>query len=106
MLADMNNENTLDAKKKTKFSGLNAVMLIMFEQDTMIYPKETAWFQCLDPSGVKVIPLEDTDFYKNDNIGLKSLLDAKKVQKISWPGNHLQFTIAQINNVVVPFLKS
>jgi hypothetical protein len=41
-------ENKFAALKKERFSDLNKVMLIKFEDDTMIYPKETAWFQTLD----------------------------------------------------------
>jgi hypothetical protein len=37
-------------------------MLVMFDEDTVIYPKETAWFQSLDKKG-NVLPLNGTDFY-------------------------------------------
>jgi hypothetical protein len=29
---------------KDRFTELNAAMLVMFDSDTVIYPKETAWF--------------------------------------------------------------
>ena len=45
----------------------------------MVYPKESEWFQTLDSSDKSVVALEDTDFYKNDLIGLKTLNEAKKV---------------------------
>ena len=42
----INNEKpeTRDEVIRSKFSSLNGAMLIMFSNDTMIYPKETAWF--------------------------------------------------------------
>lgn len=30
--------------RKSRFMNINKAMFIMFSQDTMIYPKETAWF--------------------------------------------------------------
>lgn len=77
----------------------------MFSEDTMIYPKETAWFQSLDSKGKKVVPLEDSDFYKQDFIGLKSLKEAGKAEFVEWEGDHLQFSITQLNEQVIPFLK-
>lgn len=57
----------------------------------MIYPKETAWFQQLDQHG-KLLPLNETEFYQQDFIGLKSLTEAGKAHFVTFPGDHLQFT--------------
>jgi palmitoyl-protein thioesterase len=40
----VNNEKNATNEISSKFSSLNGAMLIMFSKDTMIYPKETAWF--------------------------------------------------------------
>ncbi len=53
-------------------------MLVKFLEDSMIYPKETAWFQELDEKG-NVEELEKSSFYQNDLIGLKQLNEEKKV---------------------------
>lgn len=50
-------------KRKDRFSALNGAMLVMFTEDTMIYPKETAHFQSLDKEGKKVLSLKEMDFY-------------------------------------------
>lgn len=46
-LASLNNErgdsNTLTSQK-TNFENLNGALLVMFEQDSMVYPKESEWF--------------------------------------------------------------
>ena len=79
-LGKLNNETSAPVStEKERFSDLNGLMLVMFEQDTMVYPKESEWFQTLDSSDKSVVALEDTDFYKNDLIGLKTLNEAKKV---------------------------
>ena len=104
-LSQLNNEKTPAATEKTKFSDLNSLMLVMFTEDTMVYPKESEWFQTLDDKDKSVVPLEDSDFYKNDLIGLKALNEAKKVSFISIEGDHLQFSKDDITNTFIPFLK-
>ena len=48
-LPNLNNEKTagkgaFSNLKTQRFSDLNGALLIKFSEDTMIYPKETAWF--------------------------------------------------------------
>lgn len=105
-LAKLNNESNAAAANKTNFESLNGLMLVMFTEDTMVYPKESEWFQTLDDKDRKVVALEDSDFYKNDDIGLKTLNDAKKVQFISVEGDHLQFSKDDVTNTFIPFLLS
>jgi len=44
----------------------------------MVYPKESEWFQQLD-SYYRVQPLEESEFFKKDFIGLRALSEADKV---------------------------
>lgn len=49
-LPDLNNERGDDATKaatKTRVKALEKVMLVMFNEDTVVYPKESEWFQQL-----------------------------------------------------------
>lgn len=39
-----NNEKDQSATIKERFSALNGVLLGMFSEDTMVYPKESEWF--------------------------------------------------------------
>lgn len=78
---------------------------MMFSQDTMVYPKESEWFQELDKLG-RVTPLEESDFYKNDYIGVKALNEAGKIQFVEVDGDHLQFSQEDIDNTIIPFLLS
>jgi palmitoyl-protein thioesterase len=90
--------------KKESFSSINQLMLVMFEQDTVIYPKETAWFQSLAEDGKTVLPLNATTFYQDDYIGVKELNEAGKIQFVSIDGDHLQFSEDDIKNTFIPFL--
>ena len=101
-LPAVNNEEQKD--EASKFADLNGALLVMFSEDTMIYPKETAWFQGLDKDG-NVLPLDQMDFYNDDYIGLKALNDAGKVKFESFEGDHLEFSTQQVEDIIVPFLK-
>lgn len=105
-LPALNNEHSATAfsdLRKSQFSSVNSALLGMFSNDTMIYPKETAWFQGLDKHG-NVEPLQDSVFYKEDLIGLKTLNDAKKITWSEINGDHLQFTTEYIKETVIPHL--
>lgn len=107
-LPHLNNEEddeTSKADRKARFSALNGALLMLFTEDTMVYPKESEWFQELDSTGA-VQPLQDSDFYKSDYIGLRALNEAKKVQFVSVVGDHLQFSQEDIDNTIIPFLLS
>jgi palmitoyl-protein thioesterase len=90
--------------RTAKFSDLNGAMLVKFDQDTVIYPKETAWFQSLDTDGKTVLPLNGTQFYQEDFIGVKALNEAGKIQFVTLPGDHLSFSTDDIKNTFIPFL--
>jgi palmitoyl-protein thioesterase len=95
--------NNFAALRASRFSSVNAAMFVMFDADTVIYPKQTAWFQALDTKG-SLVPLKSSDFYLKDYIGLKALMDANKVQFETFAGDHLQFTEKDINETIIPFL--
>uniref|UniRef100_A0A7C8ZGK6 Palmitoyl-protein hydrolase n=1 Tax=Opuntia streptacantha TaxID=393608 RepID=A0A7C8ZGK6_OPUST len=107
-LPRLNNE--LPARNSTykeRFSSLEKLVLIMFEEDTVLIPKETAWFGYY-PDGVfsPVLPPQQTKLYIEDWIGLKTLDDAGKVQFISVQGNHLRISHDDMKKCIVPYLRS
>ena len=70
----INNEkqNEFWDQNKKRFSSLNRVELVKFGADTIIYPKESTQFGSFDFDG-KLLKMQDTDLYKDDTIGLKTL---------------------------------
>lgn len=104
-LADLNNEKSeKNPKYKQKFSKLESVVLIKFSNDNMILPKETAWFQYYDQK-MNVIDYTETEFYKQDFIGLKQLVEGNKVNFYELPGDHLNFDNEDIDEYMIPHLK-
>ena len=104
VLAPLNNESQKSSNKKTRFLLLEKIQLIMFSKDTMIIPKETAWFGYYDENN-NTQAVYNSDLYKNDLIGLKTLNEKGKVNFDSINGDHLQFTQKDIEEKMIPYLK-
>lgn len=107
-LPKLNNElpDKRNATYKERFSSLQNLVLIMFEQDTVLIPKETAWFGYY-PDGAfqPILPTQETKLYTEDWIGLRTLDEAGKVKYIGVSGNHLGISNSDIKKYVVPYLK-
>ncbi|GBG65269.1 hypothetical protein CBR_g50311 [Chara braunii] len=104
----LNNEHegARNASYARQMASLNRMVLIMFEQDRVIIPKETAWFGWYLPEdGMEnVVPANETRLYKEDWIGLRELDEAGRVVFAAVPGDHLEISEADIQNHVVPHL--
>lgn len=107
-LPKLNNElpDERNSTYKERFSSLENLVLIMFEQDTVLIPKETSWFGYY-PDGAfePVLPPQQTKLYTEDWIGLKTLDDAGRVKYISVPGNHLGISHSDMKQYVAPYLE-
>jgi len=105
-LPDINNEITVNAQYKQRFTSLNRLVLAMFAYDTTVVPKESEWFGEYQPGNVNILlPMNQTKLYMQDTIGLKTLDLAGKIKFLSVPGNHMQFTLKWLtDNVIMPYL--
>ncbi|OVA01193.1 Palmitoyl protein thioesterase [Macleaya cordata] len=107
-LPKLNNElpSERNSTYKERFTSLENLVLIMFEHDTILIPKETAWFGYY-PDGAfdPVLPPQQTTLYIEDWIGLKTLDDAGKVKYISVPGNHLDISQSDMRKYIAPYLE-
>ncbi|CAD8138330.1 unnamed protein product [Paramecium pentaurelia] len=103
-LPDLNNERNPECSRRQKFSSLDQVMLVKFLQDEMVLPKESAFFESVDPETGLVIPLIQSEFYIQDYIGLKQLDQQRKIKFIEIDDSHLKWTDEITKNVFIPFL--
>lgn len=63
-LADINNERVFNKNYRENMLKLNNFVLVMFSNDTMVIPKESAWFTFYKPGQDKeIIPLEQSVLY-------------------------------------------
>jgi len=107
-LPKLNNEinSKRNSTYKERFASLENLVLIMFEQDTVLVPKETSWFGYY-PDGAfdPILPAQETLLYTEDWIGLKILDEAGKVKFINVSGNHLQISQSDMKKYIVPYLE-
>ncbi|XP_052134303.1 uncharacterized protein LOC127752901 [Oryza glaberrima] len=107
-LPKLNNEipSERNATYKQRFSSLENLVLIMFEDDAVLIPRETAWFGYY-PDGAfsPVQPPQKTKLYTEDWIGLKALDEAGRVKFVSVPGGHLSISRSDTKKYIVPYLK-
>eukprot|EP00656_Telonema_subtile_P011409 TRINITY_DN1564_c0_g1_i1.p1 TRINITY_DN1564_c0_g1~~TRINITY_DN1564_c0_g1_i1.p1 ORF type:complete len:353 (-),score=98.16 TRINITY_DN1564_c0_g1_i1:341-1399(-) len=106
-LAQVLNEGaTKNATIADNFKALNNLVLIEATEDTMIVPKESEQHGFWAWGGDKksIVAMEDSDGYKGDWIGLKTLDTAKKISKSSFVGEHIRFNSSYWDGYVLPFL--
>ncbi|TXG74547.1 hypothetical protein ES288_1Z034500v1 [Gossypium darwinii] len=107
-LPKLNNElpHERNSTYKERFIRLQNLVLIMFEHDTVLIPKETSWFGYYPNGAFKpVVRPQETKLYSEDWIGLKTLDDAGKVHYVNVSGGHLGISKEDMKKHVVPFLK-
>ncbi|KAL5724231.1 hypothetical protein ACHQM5_007516 [Ranunculus cassubicifolius] len=78
----------------------------MFEQDSVLVPKQTSWFDFFADGGYEtLVPHQETKLYVEDWIGLRTLDEAGKVTYVGVPGDHLQIAQDDMKKYIVPYLK-
>ncbi|GAU16477.1 hypothetical protein TSUD_167090 [Trifolium subterraneum] len=107
-LPKLNNEiiNKRNSTYKQRLASLENLILIMFDRDTILIPKETAWFGFY-PDGAlhSVLQPQQTKLYTEDWIGLRTLDEAGKVKFFNLSGDHLDITHSDMKTYIVPYLK-
>lgn len=102
---NLNNEHGFyDENYRERFLQLENVMLIKTKEDKVITPKESSWFEFWDEKGERIVPLTESSFYINDNIGLRTLNEEGKVQFVEFEGGHVSYSDEELLKFV-DFLK-
>ncbi|XP_046397082.1 palmitoyl-protein thioesterase 1 [Ischnura elegans] len=105
-LADINNEITINKTYITQLTKLKNFVMVKFNNDTMVEPRESEWFEFYTPGQAKYITsLRKSDIYIQDRLGLRQMDKAGKLHFLSVNGQHLQFTWDWfVKNIVNVFL--
>ncbi|CAF1073099.1 unnamed protein product [Brachionus calyciflorus] len=105
-LADINQEKKFNLNYKLNLMSLENLVLVKFDKDEVIYPRESQWFGFYARNNLKKIyTMEESVLYVNDTLGLKTLDRMGRIHKISIPGQHLQFSNSWfIESILKPFL--
>ncbi|CAN1195530.1 Palmitoyl-protein thioesterase 1 [Linum perenne] len=106
-LPELNNElpEGRNSIYKQRLTSLKNLVLIMFEGDEVIVPKETAWFGFYpDGKFSPVLPVQQTKLYQEDWIGLKKMNEEGRVQFVKVGGAHLGISDSDLKQYVIPYL--
>ncbi|KAK1749503.1 palmitoyl-protein thioesterase [Echria macrotheca] len=101
-LADINNERSVkNPKYKENISRLENLVMYMFEDDTTVVPKETAWFE--EVNGTEITPLRARKMYSEDWLGLRALDRKGGLKFRTTPGDHMQLSEKVLTEVFSEF---
>jgi len=96
-IAQWNNEgDTVDPTINVNFAKTKRFAMIKAMKDTMIYPNDGEWWGAFDVDGKTRLAMNETEWYTKDLFGLKTADEAGKIFFDSSPGDHLQFTEAEL----------
>ena len=102
----LNNENEIkDEEVYRRFSSLERVKLIKSKEDSVITPRDSSWFQFYDRTGREIVPLEQSDFYIEDYIGLRKLNEEGKVTFTEFSEEHVLYNMDEYNREIVEIFK-
>ena len=91
-LADINNERKIKNETyKENMKKLDRFAMYMFEDDTTVVPKQSAWFGEVNGEG-KELALREREIYKQDWIGLRWLDERNKLDFKTTEGGHMQLS--------------
>lgn len=100
----INNELFKDLEYYNRLISLNKLVMVMFDQDETLVPKESAWFYDLDQKTGNLIPFEETDSYNYDLIGLKHLHKKGKIDFLKIDDIHLKLSEEDLTYIAKKYL--
>ena len=101
VLLDINNQKEYDSEAKRRFLLLEKLVLIGFKRDTMISPRESAFFYEYDENH-NLVNMIDTEIYKKDLFGLKTLNEEGKIVMHFLDERHCRYSFQNIEDYIIP----
>lgn len=106
-LPDINQMKTLNPEYKARLSALANLVLVMFENDTMVQPKESEWFGFYKPGQDKdVYTLFQSEIWTKDLLGLQHLNSTGHLHFIPAPFDHLRFSNDWFITNLLPYVNT
>ena len=90
-LADVNNERSVkNATYAKNLASLEKLVMVLFDDDKTVIPKESGWFAEVNVTSDSVTQLKERPIYKEDWIGLKKLDEKAGLVFEKVKGEHMQ----------------
>ena len=84
-------------------SSLERLVLVRFTEDTVVEPRDSAWFSTYEPGNPPgpLVPLREQAMYAEDWLGLRALDESGRLVLADCPGQHMWFTDAWLKENVL-----
>ena len=90
---------------KTRMEELVNFVMVMFNQDDIVDPKESAHFEFYSPGqDEEVLALNESVLYREDWLGLRSLDQSGRLHFFGVDGKHVQIDYDWVAEYIIPFL--
>jgi len=108
-LADLNNEREhMNSTYRANMVSLKKLVLVEAMNDTMVVPHASEsfgfWKWGDKSKHPQVVPMRDTQAYREDFIGLRTLDAAGSIDTLTYAGDHLQFSSDFWAGKILPYL--
>lgn len=105
-IADINQERDFNQTYKDNLLKLKNLVLVKFNQDGMVVPRESEWFGFYkEGQGKDLYTMEESGLYVKDLLGLQTLDKSGRLFKLATDGDHLQFKEEWfLENIVSKFI--
>lgn len=103
-LAIINNEKQYNTDYVINLSSLKRLILVKYEHEGAIVPKESSWFGYYDANGNEY-PMEQTEVYKQNKLGLADMVAKGKLLRILSPSDHIELEPFWFERNIIPYFK-
>jgi palmitoyl-protein thioesterase len=108
-LLDINNDHPDPTKHNKTYAEnmaqLHGFYMYIFEEDTVVVPKESGWFALHDAKEQKIKFLTELPIYRLDRLGLRQLDKQGKLFFRKLPGQHLKLSNSFLTGELADILK-
>ncbi|KAJ1961018.1 hypothetical protein IWQ62_004014 [Dispira parvispora] len=102
-LPNINNElSSKSSLYKERLTSLHRWVMVRYQNDTMIHPRDSSWFSSIEPTGP--VSLWKSVQYQEDWLGLRTLDERDALVMMTFPGQHLEHNDVLFEKEVLPFL--
>lgn len=101
----LNNEKNFQQQSVDRMTQLKFLVAIMYLQDEVVFPKESEHFgYYADATETTTIKMEDTEEYKKDLFGLKTLNESGRLTFLECDAGHVHPTYQWCLDNIIPWL--
>ena len=101
----LNNQKDFSQQYKDRMINLKFLVAIKYLQDEVVYPNESEHFgYYADQTETTIMKMEDTEEYKQDLFGIKTLNEAKKLTLLDCDAGHVAPSYQWCVTNIIPWL--